>query len=198
MRIVLIADTHNHTPDLPDGDILVHAGDATIDGTRGEIKRFDDWLGSLNYKHIIFTPGNHDFLFDTENILENAITLINESTEIDGVVFWGSPYSVRFGDWAFMEFESDLKSIWQSIPDKVDVLITHCPPKGILDYTVNGQYAGSQSLLERIKAVRPKLHVFGHIHEMYGSMRCDGTLHINASIVNDFYQQVNKPFVIDV
>jgi len=198
MRIVLIADTHNCTPELPNGDMLVHAGDATMNGTKEEVEKFDAWLGTLNYKNILFTPGNHDFLFEKVNILKNATVLINRGIVIDGIVFWASPYSPRFGGWAFMKSENELIDIWRYIPDKVDVLITHGPPKGILDKAISGENAGSQFLLERTREVKPKVHVFGHIHETYGSHYNREVRYINASVLNEYYQNVNKPVVIDI
>jgi len=210
MRIVLIADTHNHVPELPDGDILVHAGDATSKGTREEVEQFDAWLGTLSFKHILFTPGNHDFWFEKYgNIwrdpptLKNATILINEEVVIDGISFWASPYTLTLGAWAFMKSDEKLAEIWCCIPDKVDVLITHGPPRSILDLSIIGEQginknAGSQSLLDRIRIVKPKVHVFGHIHEAYGSQYNRATHYINASVVNEYYQNVNKPVVVEV
>jgi len=199
MRIVFIADTHNQTPKLPDGDVLVHAGDATMRGTREEFLRFDAWLGTLKFKHILFTPGNHDFYLESDrSILINAMTLINEGVIIDGIMFWASPYSPRFGGWAFMKSESDLVNIWNRIPNEVDVLITHGPPRGIMDGTISGENAGSQFLLERVKIVKPKIHVFGHIHEAFGIYNNREVKYINASVLNEYYQNVNKPVVIDI
>lgn len=199
MRIVLIADTHNRTPELPDGDILIHAGDATSNGTREEVERFDAWLGTLKFRHILFTPGNHDFYLESDrNIIINATMLISEAVIIDGLIFWASPYTSRFGGWAFMRSEERLADIWKCIPDKVDVLITHSPPKGILDYSISGSHLGSKSLLERSSMIEPKVHVFGHIHEGAGQKRIGKTTFVNASVLNEYYQNVNKPVVIDI
>jgi len=199
MKIVLIADTHNCTPELPDGDILIHAGDGTSRGTREEAEQFDEWLGTLKFKQILFTPGNHDFCFEkNRDILKNATTLINEGIVIDGVSFWASPYTLTKFNWAFMKPENELAEIWRYIPDKVDVLITHGPPRGILDRTISGENAGSQSLLDRSRIVKPKVHVFGHIHETYGSQYNRGVHYINVSVLNEYYQNVNKPVVVDV
>ena len=199
MRIVLISDTHNCTPELPDGDVLVHAGDATMMGTKEEVNQFNDWLCTLRskYKHILFVPGNHDFLFEQVAITWFT-TLINQSIVIDGIKFWGSPYTLKLFNWAFMKSEVELAKVWSHIPDKIDVLITHGPPKGILDRTISGENVGSQSLLDRSRIVRPKVHVFGHIHEAYGSQYNRAVHYINASIVNEYYQNVNKPVVIDI
>ena len=199
MKVVLIADTHGRTPELPDGDVLVHAGDCTSRGTKEEVEQFDAWLGTLNYKPILFTPGNHDFyLEDDRSILINATVLINEGIVIDGVSFWASPYVLRFGGWAFGRSEEKLADIWSRIPDNVDVLITHSPPKGILDYGISGSNLGSESLFERSSIVEPKVHVFGHIHEGAGQKRIGATTFVNASVVNEYYRNVNKPVVVDI
>lgn len=200
MKIVFISDTHNNKiPKLPSGDILVHVGDATMNGTMEELLRFDAWLGTLNYKHILFTPGNHDFYLESNgNIVTNATMLINETIIIDDLMFWASPYTSTFGNWAFMRSEEKLVDIWSHIPDNVDVLITHNPPKGILDYGISGSNLGSQSLLDRSRIVKPKIHVFGHIHEAYGSEFRYEVRYINASVLNEYYQNVNKPVVIEL
>jgi len=205
MRIILIADTHNCTPELPDGDILIHAGDATMRGTKEEVSLFSDWLDTLRnkYKHVLFTPGNHDFLFESKVIIQPVgmswlTVLINQAIVIDGIKFWGSPYTLTKFNWAFMKSEEQLSKIWEEIPEDTDILITHGPPKGILDKTISRENAGSQSLLDRIRIVKPKIHIFGHIHETYGSQFNREVHYINASIVNEYYQNVNKPIVIDI
>lgn len=198
MKIVLIADTHGKFPKLPNGDVLIHAGDATMRGTQEEIEQFDAWLGTLKFEHILFTPGNHDFLFEKFNILKNATVLLNKGIEISGIKFWASPYTRTKFNWAFMKSDEELAKIWKYIPDNVDILITHGPPMGILDRTISKENAGSQSLLDRSRTVKPKIHVFGHIHETYGEEVDRGVRYINASVVNEFYNNVNKPVVVKV
>lgn len=196
IKLVAIADTHGHYPKLPEGDVLVHAGDGTMMGTEEEIRELDDWFSTLTFKHIIYVPGNHDFLFEIENILRNAIVLINQQVVIDGIKFWGSPYCPTFGAWAFMKSDNELNTIWQCIPDDVNVLITHGPPRGMLDRTVAHATVGSLSLLDRVREVKPKYHIFGHIHEAYGNQYNRRTLFANVSIVNEYYKKTNKPLVI--
>src|SRR3712207_5545038 len=108
-RIVCISDTHNRNEQItvPEGDILIHAGDATFRGTIDEIERFNNWFAALPHRYKIFVAGNHDWLFQTDNRLvrsllnENIIYLQDSSTEIDGIKFYGSPWQPRFYDWAF-------------------------------------------------------------------------------------------------
>lgn len=199
MRLILISDTHGSYPMLPKGDVLIHAGDATMMGTPEEVVDFDAWLGTLDFEHIIFTPGNHDFLFEEKQLaLKNAVVLINESIEIDGIKIWASPLSTIFGPWAFMKDEVELAEVWKTIPNDVDLVVTHGPPKGILDLTVGDVSTGSQSLLDRIEEIKPLVHVFGHIHEGYGVEQGEWTQFMNVSLLNEYYQLVNLPTVIDL
>jgi Icc-related predicted phosphoesterase len=199
MKIVAIADTHNTMPILPEGDVLVHAGDISMNGTKKEIDDFDAWLGTLNFKYKLIIPGNHDFWFREHNReLRNGTLLCNQHITIDGIKFFGSPYSVTFGNWAFMLPDALLKSvIWSRIEPDTMVLITHSPPKGILDFGCSGQNSGSESLLDRIKEIKPKIHIFGHIHEGYG-IRKDYTEFVNASVVDEYYREVHKPIELSV
>lgn len=205
-KIICISDTHDHDLrdlDIPDGDILIHSGDATGSGTMNSIIAFNHQLGCLPHPIKIFTPGNHDWLFQTDQslartIMTNAKVLINESTVINGLQFYGSPATPWFFDWAFnYQRGSDIKRFWDAIPENTDILITHGPPYGILD-EVRSKNVGCQDLLHRVLDIRPKLHVFGHIHASYGEYKGISTHFVNASICNESYYPVNKPIVINL
>jgi len=197
MKIVAISDTHNFTPDLPEGDVLIHAGDATMMGTENEVRQFGDWIEKIKskFRFIIFTPGNHDFYFENKK-LENVF--INRRVIVDGVKFWLSPYSPIFGHWAFMKSDEELSEMWKEIPEDTDILVTHVPPKNILDLTIGNIHVGSLSLLERVFEIKPKIHIFGHIHEGYGTHYNKGIKFINASVINEYYKNVNEPIVINL
>ncbi len=64
IRVVCISDTHDQTVDVPDGDLLIHAGDLTNDGTAAAIQRQLDWLAALPHRHKVVVCGNHDSWFD--------------------------------------------------------------------------------------------------------------------------------------
>ena len=66
VRIVCISDTHNHQPDLPPGDLLVHAGDLSENGSFDEIQAQLIWLSSQPYQYKVVIAGNHDVLLDEE------------------------------------------------------------------------------------------------------------------------------------
>ena len=199
MKVVCISDTHGHhrSLDVPDGDILIHAGD--IDYAFGNVQHlvdFNEWLGELPHKHKILIAGNHDTAFETrpltcEAMIKNATYLKNTSTEVDGIKIFGSPHTVPFAG-AFNTPPEQIKEIWNAIPQDTDIVVTHGPPAMILDKTNFGDNAGDGYLYARIREIKPKLHVFGHIHESYGVYESDfGTTFVNAAIFG--YNHLNKP-----
>lgn len=207
MKIVLISDTHGQHQDLkiPSGDLLIHAGDISKMGYPKQVKKFVDWFSELPFKHKVFIGGNHDYMLEREpekfeTYLNDSIIYLNDSqVEIDGLKIWGSPISPWFYDWAFNRKRGkDIRQHWDLIPSDTDVLITHGPPKGQLDQTVKGEDVGCFDLLEKVLEVKPKLHVFGHIHEAYGQHEYEGIQFINASVLDFNYQLVNKPIVMEL
>lgn len=205
--LVLISDTHGKHREsaIPFGDILIHAGDIMTSGwDSSEIRDFNSWLGKQPHKHKIVIAGNHDWLFEkhrsTRNMITNATYLENSGVEIEGIKFWGSPAQPEFCNWAFnYKRGEEIDKIWQQIPDDTDVLITHGPPAGYRDWVKPGHESlGCRNLLSRVKKVKPKLHVFGHIHGGYGEDH-DGVTHfVNASLLNEDYQTTNEPIVVEL
>jgi Icc-related predicted phosphoesterase len=170
-----------------------------------EISDFNDWLGSLPHKHKVVVAGNHDILFETQHgsraLLTNATYLENSGAVIEGLKFWGSPVQPEFNDWAFnVKRGQDIKKYWDMIPDDTDVLITHGPPWGLLDQIRPGrevEHLGCGELLKAVRRIKPKLHVFGHIHGGYGTFKEGPTQFVNASLLNEAYKPVNAPIVVD-
>ena len=208
MRLIITSDTHgsHESLDVPDGDVFIHAGDFTNMGELYEIADFNEWLGDLPHPHKIVIAGNHDLLFEQDPslaklLLSNATYLQDDLYWLNGISFYGSPWQPEFNDWAFnLPRGAALRKKWAMIPDGVDVLITHGPPFGILDNTLVGAYSGCQDLLAAIDRVRPRLSVFGHIHEGYGQQRHSGlgTTFINASALGTTLGGLNPPFVVDL
>lgn len=238
MEIVCISDTHNKHKNikLPEGDLLIHAGDFTSYGYKHEVESFIKWLikNKSKYTHgIVFIAGNHDRSFDPkyrneyiddeiivgveqpktkpewlEEILldlkENHPTihyLENSSTIINNYKIWGSPITPWFNGnrWAFNKHRGeDIKETWMRIPSDVDIIITHGPVSGKLDYVPDDSfYAGCIELREKIESLQNvKLHVCGHIHEAYGLTGNDKTIYVNACVCNFSYQVVNEPIII--
>lgn len=210
MKLVLLSDTHTMHEQVvvPQGDVLVHAGDMALDGRLSEVQDALDWLNSQPFEHIVAIAGNHDFAFERGRLkdslkLGRVTYLENDSCEIDGVKFWGSPVTPWFCDWAFnVHRGAPIRHYWKEIPDDVDVLITHGPPHGILDQSVplyGSDYLGCEELFERVDALpQPLVHVFGHIHGGYGHERFGDQRFYNASVVNEAYKVVNAPWEVEL
>lgn len=212
MIIDCIADLHGYFPELEGGDLLIIAGDLTKSDTLYQHSEFLGWLHGQKYKKKIFIAGNHDNNIDKKFYWDDTMSYLCDSgTEFEGLRIWGSPWTKSFLGMnpkckAFtLDTEEELAEKWNLIPDDIDILITHCPPYGILD-SVNDQehcgnfHVGSKTLITAVKKIKPQLHVFGHVHEGYGndadawdisSRRT--TKYINASHVNEHYEPVNKP-----
>ena len=210
MKLICISDTHSlhlRIPEIPDGDVLIHAGDCLGQGTLENIADFNDWLGTLPHRYKIVIAGNHDWAFQetpkqARQALNNAIYLEDSGIEIGGVRFWGSPWTPTFLDWAFMLDRGEpLQEKWQLIPDNTDVLITHGPPRGIGDEANMGfksQNVGCADLLARTQELALKAHIFGHIHEGYGEYQQGRAKLINASTCNARYEPRNAPIVFEL
>lgn len=213
-RIVCLSDTHNANSeiDVPDGDILIHSGDATITGTVEEIKLFNAWFSALQHKHKIFVAGNHDWLFERNNelarmLLDTKIIYLQDSEcEIEGLKIYGSPWQPRFYDWAFNLMRgAELAEKWKLIPNDIDILITHGPPNRILDEVPRKwgiENTGCEELRKRVDEIawygKLKLHIFGHIHCGYGTHEQFGVKFVNASNCDEQYHPTQPPIVVDI
>lgn len=206
LRIVSISDTHGKHAKvrLPDGDVLIHAGDFMTYGDRlSEIASFNHWLSKQPHRHKVVIAGNHDLLLESDPSLARAqltaaIYLENSAVEIEGLHIWGSPQQPRFLDWAFnVDRGPAIRQYWNKIPTKTDILITHGPPFGILDKIApSGEHLGCEELAIAVQRVRPKLHVFGHIHGGRGTCEHDGTKYLNAAVLDENYRIASSPQVV--
>jgi Icc-related predicted phosphoesterase len=200
MQLEIISDTHSKHEflTLKGADVLIHCGDFSHGG-REEIMDFLEWFSAQEHEHKILIAGNHDIWLEEmsqqEGMKEDfrefiyrtyqVIYLDDDSVTIENLNFYGSPYSVTFYDWAFMESEEELFKRYQNIPDDTHILLTHTPIKGVLDKTYGGDYAGSQALKLRVSELEElKLHCCGHIHESYGVAIVDEVICVNAAVDN--------------
>jgi len=188
---------------VPPGDVLVHAGDATSRGTSTQLRSFAAFIAAQPHAHKVVIAGNHDFGLEQSPALGaelfGAAYLSDSGRTIEGVRVWGSPWQPWFFDWAFnLPRGEPLAAKWALIPDDTDVLVTHGPPMGVLDKTSRGEPVGCEALRDRIAQVRPRLHVFGHIHEAYGVHREGDTLYVNACNCTLAYEPDNPAIVIDL
>lgn len=207
VRIVAISDTHGLHRDvkIPDCDILLHAGDITMLGELRILDDFNKWLGEQPSSYNVCIAGNHDRCFENKNkevakkLLTNAIYLENSGTFVEDLSIWGSPMTSTLSFWAFAYTEeSERYKIWDKMPEDLDILLTHTPPRGILDFTTSCENVGDGLLNSYIAKNKPKYNIFGHIHESYGYKEGNNTKFYNVSAVNEVYLLQNPPVVINI
>ncbi|MBX2878036.1 MAG: metallophosphatase domain-containing protein [Saprospiraceae bacterium] len=208
MKLVLISDTHARhraLSKLPTGQTIVHAGDFCHYGGEEGLRDFLSWYTVLPYEYKILVAGNHDFKAAEEKetflsqLPNNIIYLEDQGVEIEGVNFWGSPVQPDLVGMAFgKDRERGMKQHWEIIPEATDVLITHTPPKGILDTSRSGRRLGCDYLRSELERIQPRLHVFGHVHASYGQIQLGPTHFINATSIRSQAQSMNAPISIEI
>jgi Icc-related predicted phosphoesterase len=217
MKAVCFSDTHK-TPlldklELPEADFGLFAGDCSFRGKEAEYRSFIDWFANQPVTHKVFVPGNHDWYTETNLIkamriaeIRGVVFLSNTEVTLDGYRIYGTPIQPEFMNWAWNQpLLCNRDACFAKIPEGLDVLITHCPPYGILDDTPpnvfnkgNPENVGCTALRDHVLRAKPRFHVFGHIHHSYGQKSQDGTLFVNASICTEKYQLTNNPIIIDL
>lgn len=189
VTVVAMADTHGFHDRLvvPDGDVLIHAGDLTQLGRRPELEAVRDWLRGLPHPHKVIVAGNHDFLFEQEPVAARAlfsdfIYLEDAEATVAGLRIWGSPWQPWFHSWAFnLHRGAPIDAKWRLIPPGLDVLVTHGPPAGYGDRCFDGREVGCEDLLEHLRRTQPRFHLFGHIHEARGQWQVGPTRVCNVT-----------------
>lgn len=205
MRLVLLSDTHGYDDfPVPEGDVLVHAGDLSRRGRPSEITRFAAFLSRLPHPHKVVIAGNHDRCLEKDiglgdKIFSEVTYLLDREAIVAGLRFYGSPWQPEFMSWAFnLPRGEALRAVWSKIPNDIDVLVTHGPPFGVLDRTYDGTWVGCEEMRTALDRARPRLHVFGHIHEAAGVHQGRGTLSVNASTCTLAYEPTHPIVVVDV
>lgn len=238
MKITFLSDTHSlhNEVTIEPCDIFCYSGDATNIGELADWVSFFEWLRKVPAKHIVWIGGNHDRTLDRalmehrsndavirmlntqkyndvrrliQDLPKHIHYLENKAITIEGINFYGSPYSPAFGhNWAFNKVRGDASAqLWAKIPKNTNILLTHTPPQGILDYVDKRkkrypdepQNVGCKELLDRIKHSLPnlKVHAFGHIHDNTGMqyLHVSNTrrvLFINACLLDNRYNFLTK------
>lgn len=205
MKVVVISDTHNQHDALGTlrGDLLIHCGDFGMGfGPPGrEIERLDAWFATQQFGAIVCIGGNHDFATQQRAALgrpvfRNARYLQDETFEFDGHKLYGSPWVPELVDWAFHAEPAALQRHWNAIPSDTDILVTHTPPRGLLDRNSSGRSCGCPLLRDRLRALQLKLHCFGHIHASAGMLTRGDTQFVNAAVVDRGYRVVRGPVAV--
>lgn len=206
MKTWVISDTHcmHEQLKVPDVECVIHAGDSTntynLIQNQNEFEPFLQWFKNLPIKHKILIAGNHDAWatkkYNIDLVKDSGIIYLeNEYYEINNKVFYGSPITPIFYNWYFMVNRAKIHKYWEHL-ENIDVLITHGPPKGILDLSHdknhNLEYCGDNALLKTVERIKPAYHIFGHIHDSKGCYNSGikqisglPTTFINASCVTD-------------
>lgn len=210
MKICAMSDLHRHQIDVPKCNVLAIAGDISgFDNTEWFKKIFLPYLKGQKDKYDIcfLVLGNHDDRIQLANVYESKLPsyikiLFSTGIRYKGKLFFGSPYcksSPEIIDSALNLNEELLKHCFNEIPLDTDILITHNPPCGFGDTVANQSYhLGSTSLAERVRIVKPKIHIFGHIHNGKKYIKENGTRYYNVSILDDNYKLTYKPTIIKV
>lgn len=200
MKILHLSDTHclhRDLAELPEADIIVHSGDFTMAGSEAEAYDFMNWFSDLPHPYKIFIAGNHDFCMYGANSIEglppNVHYLCNSGTVIDDIRVYGVP----------MFMQDCIAGLYDryllDIPCGVDIVITHQPPYGILDFSDYGSGPachGDVVLRKRIFTIKPRLHLFGHEHSCYGIEKCHGMTFSNAAVLDDDYNLIRAPILL--
>jgi predicted phosphodiesterase len=207
MRIVDVGDTHGKHDELGilEGDVLIHCGDF-CDGFRkspSDVDGIDAWFARQQFECILCIGGNHDFAAAERlrlglPVFRNAVWLQDTSHVYRGVTFYGAPWLPHLQGWAFYMTPGELQEKWSMIPDGTDVLITHTPPFGILDRPRSGNVScGCPDLLKQLEVVRPRYHVFGHIHASAGIYEGEHTTFVNAASVDSSFDIARVPVTLE-
>ena len=227
MKIVAISDTHtkHKKVTIPECDVLIHAGDFTWKGTYWEIFRFMKWFAKQPAKHKIVIAGNHELTLDATKpgkfsqhnwdtmrsyADENVHYLEDSEVVIDGVKFYGTPWTPFFHDWAFNGSDGltqpdgtrKLVDVYSKIPEDTNVLICHGPTYDFVDKATDDNRCGSvemRKILETDKLALLRLYISGHIHESRGhDIGCGGVHFCNVSTLGRDYETATPPVIIDL
>lgn len=203
MRITIISDTHRQHAALGrlSGDVLIHCGDmfSLFEGDEGDIYDIDQWFALQDFHAILCTGGNHDRVLEARvrrhsAPFEHAVYLQDSDFVLDGIRFWGAPWTPDLRGHAFFQDDAELHSSWEKIPHDTQVLITHTPPADILDRSSRGLDLGCRHLRATVSQISPTLHCFGHVHASAGREQIGDTTFINASSVNSQFRIARPPF----
>lgn len=199
MRFLHISDTHNQIIPRYHGDCLIHSGDMTNRGTEKELIEVAEHLAGYPCRRILVVPGNHDILFETDTkrareIFEsrNITVLMGEQTEIGGVKIFGQHGNPK--TWGCFGYDGyERLEPWDNIPNDTEILITHCPPKWVLDLEPFGRHLGCPELARKVNLIKPKYHLFGHIHFSAGRVESNGITYLNSAMVSEKLMPLNPP-----
>lgn len=221
MKIVAISDLHGYLPkNIPEGDTLCICGDIFPLEIQNNLNKCDRWLNNifipwsneLPYKNIILIAGNHDFFFENIDLLDTIlmfektkINFLEDSwIQIENIKFYGTPWCHKFGNWAYMVSDDELKDLFEDIPEDIDFLLTHDAPYGVSDiceediYWNNHNHIGNIPLREAIIKKKPKFVLHGHLHSSnHNEEILEESKVYNVSLLNESYNLFYEPLIIE-
>jgi Icc-related predicted phosphoesterase len=205
LTVVCTSDSHGLHGQLkiPEGDVLVFAGDMSNSGSEKHLTAFNQFLGNLPHRHKIVVSGNHDLSPDTiSHTIKNATYLQHGLVGIEGIKIWGTSWQYWLEDHTNLRKSGFIGStkMWEVVPAGIDMLVTHFPPYEILDVKGGTSHVGVKELLAAIKRIKPRYHVFGHVHESYGrtTQQFDGVdvTFVNVAAIAGFGSDMHPPVVL--
>lgn len=188
VSVCVVADTHrqHRQVSIPECDLLIHCGDLCSfqQDDAATLEDADQWFREVPARAVVCIGGNHDFLLHSREFhFAHAIFLQDRAVEVHGLSIYGSAWCPDLAGFAFYATDEELIERWRAIPSGLDILVTHTPPHGVLDLPSFGQpHLGCRHLREELRRIRPRYHVFGHIHASHGGETRDGTQFVNAAI----------------
>lgn len=214
MRIVATSDTHFQFDNrlIPDGDVFIHAGDFMYSGYLTEWNDRVVSFGALKHEHKLVVPGNHDIHVQLYpgpafHEMRQAGTRILgthpnafKHTLPNGMTVGAVPYVTNLPGWAFNRTEEEIDAYMDSL-GRVDIVVSHSPPAGILDAGMEGGRAshwGVKAMRRYLKRFQPSIWICGHVHEQYGTAEVEGCKFYNVAMCDEMYAQVNPAMVIDL
>lgn len=217
MRIVATSDTHFPFDNslIPDGDVLIHAGDLMYKGTPDEWDALVQSLAALPHKTKLYVPGNHDYFTEhyaglarsdlrrraNVRILSGGLETAKVGNSFISVL--SVPYVTGLNGWAYCVAEDWLydyiKNHANAYYPRLDFVVSHSPPYRILDQEGKNNY-GAWAMNKWFYETdnKPRHWICGHIHESYGTEEIEGTKFYNVAMCNEQYEQVNPAMVIDL
>lgn len=231
MKICAISDLHGYLPEIEKSDILLIAGDISplnIQFNKPKMKtwletEFAYWIKSLPVDKVYLVAGNHDAYFEGINqmqmaefrtqcgfklvYLENNWVIHRHESKLYRI--FGTPYCHIFGNWPFMRTDERMEEYFKSIPDEVDIIISHDPPYGIgqVDQILQTtrwsnhllEHVGNPPIAKRLSEIKYKLLVCGHIHSGdHELFEFNGGQVVNVSIKDENYQPIYEPFYYEL
>lgn len=207
MKIVAFSDTHNHHRKIkiPNGDMLIFAGDMSRNGKTMEVVAFLDYVERLPHRYKLVVPGNHDICIENDLSFfanwcktKGIHLLVNDFIEIECFKIYGTPITPEFGGWAFERNKVQRHQTFQNIPKNTDIIISHGCCRDILDITKTGKRTGCKSLAKNVLRVKPRFFISGHIHESWGVVENDYIKYYNVSCLNEKYELSHDAIEIKV